>query len=76
MRFAVKVQSRPTALLDPPIMCVATFKLAVKVEGLKTFCVPQEEYPIARREQECTAEEGNGGLREGYGSHLVRVSKK
>ena len=24
MRFAVKVQSRPTALLDPPAKCVAT----------------------------------------------------
>ena len=24
MRFAVKVQSRPTALLDPPANCVAT----------------------------------------------------
>ena len=47
MRFTLKVQSRPTALLD-----------------------------VARREQAQTASDGNGGLWEGYGSHLVNVSKK
>ena len=29
MRFAVKVQNRPTALLDPPAWCVVMYELGV-----------------------------------------------